>query len=143
MRPPEGLLFPVPAVSPASISDNFNDRRGSRTHHALDIMAPRHSQVVAVADGAIARMMLSDAGGITLYQWSEDRRLVFYYAHLQGYAFGLAEGQPIGRGQVLGYVGSTGNAPPGAPHLHFGIVEADKEGRWWGGLALNPYQAWR
>src|SRR5262245_3269582 len=80
------LLFPVPAVPVSAMANSFGDDRGGRLHHAVDIMAPRHAEVVAVADGTVARLMTSAAGGIAVYQWSEDGRLVFYYAHLQGYA---------------------------------------------------------
>jgi peptidoglycan LD-endopeptidase LytH len=140
---PEGLLFPVPAVSRAAMANSFADRRGVRTHHAVDILAPRHAEVVAVADGSIGRLMTSVAGGIAVYQWSDDQRLVYYYAHLQAYAPDLAEGQTVKRGQVLGYVGSTGNAPPNTPHLHFAITRAEKTGRLWGGAPVDPYPIWR
>lgn len=106
-------------------------------------MAPRHSEVVAVADGTIAQLTSRGAGGIAVYQYSEDRRFCFFYAHLQAYAPGLAEGQLVRRGEVIGYVGSTGNAPPGTPHLHFAIKADVKRGQWWGGKAVNPFQVWR
>ena len=138
-EPPAGLLFPVPAVSPPAMANSFNDRRGERTHQAVDIMAPRHSDVVAVADGTVARLMTSEAGGIAVYQWSAAGGLVFYYAHLQGYAPNLHQGQKVKRGEVLGYVGTTGNAPPGTPHLHFAISRVGKEGHWWGGAPIDPY----
>lgn len=140
---PGEMLFPVPGVSPMSMTDSFHDARGERVHHAVDIMAPRNSEVVAVADGAIARMMTSAAGGIAVYQWNQDRTLVYYYAHLEGYVKGLAEGQTVARGQVLGYVGTTGNAPANTPHLHFAISRVDKKGRWWGGAPVNPFLFWR
>lgn len=137
------ILFPVPGVSPKAMTDSFHDARGQRLHHAVDILAPRNSEVVAVADGTIARMMTSIAGGIAVYQWNQDRTLVYYYAHLEGYAKGLAEGQAVTRGQVLGYVGTTGNAPANTPHLHFAISRVDQKGRWWGGAPVNPFPIWR
>ena len=138
------LLFPVPAVSTAAMHDSFSDPRGKkRVHHAVDIMAPRNSEIVAVADGRIAKRQWSAAGGNGLYQWSADGQLIYYYAHLQAYAKNLKEGQIVQRGQVLGYVGSTGNAPARAPHLHFAIARATADGKWWGGVALNPYPVWR
>lgn len=137
------LLFPVPAVSSKGVPDSFADRRGERVHHALDILAPRHSEVVAVADGTIARLMTSVAGGIAVYQFSVDHRFSFYYAHLQGYANGLVEGQQVRRGQVLGYVGTSGNAPPNTPHLHFAISRVERPNQWSGGPPLNPYPLWR
>jgi murein DD-endopeptidase MepM/ murein hydrolase activator NlpD len=140
---PGEILFPVPGVSPKAMADSFHDARGARTHHAVDILAPRNSEVVAVADGTIARMMTSAAGGIAVYQWNADATLVYYYAHLEGYAKGLAEGQTVTRGQVLGYVGTTGNAPANTPHLHFAISRVDKKGRWWGGAPVNPFPLWR
>jgi len=140
---PADLLFPVPAVSPAAMADSFNDARGERIHHAVDIMAPRHSDVVAVADGTIARLMTSVAGGIAVYEWGAGQRFVYYYAHLQEYAPGLLEGQTVRRGQVLGYVGTTGNAPAHSPHLHFAIARVEKKDQWWGGVPIDPYPIWR
>ena len=140
---PANLLFPVPAVSPSTMADSFNDSRGERIHHAVDIMAPRHSEVVAVADGTIARMMTSVAGGIAVYEWGAGQRFVYYYAHLQEYVPGLAEGQTVRRGQVLGYVGTTGNAPAHSPHLHFAIARVEKKDQWWGGAPIDPYPIWR
>lgn len=140
---PEELLFPAPAASRAAMADSFNDARGGRVHHAVDIMAPRHSEVVAVADGSIARLTSSPAGGVAVYEWSAGRRFVYYYAHLQGYAPGLLEGQTVRRGQVLGYVGSTGNAPANTPHLHFAIARVERKDQWWGGAPVDPYPLWR
>ena len=140
---PTDLLFPVPAVPTSAMADSFNDPRGLRVHHAVDILAPRRSEVRAVADGTVARMMSSVAGGIAVYQWSADKGLVYYYAHLDGYAPGLEEGQKVTRGQLLGYVGTTGNAPPQTPHLHFAISRTDKTDRWWGGTPVNPFPIWR
>ncbi|MBX7185928.1 MAG: M23 family metallopeptidase [Vicinamibacteria bacterium] len=140
---PRDLLFPVPAVSSSAMADTFNDARGERLHHAVDIMAPRHSDVVAVADGSVARLATSVAGGIAVYEWSAGRRFVYYYAHLQEYAPGLVEGQTIRRGQVLGYVGTTGNAPRNSPHLHFAIARVEKKDQWWGGTPIDPFPIWR
>lgn len=140
---PGDILFPVPGVSTKAMADSFHDARGERVHHAVDILAPRNSEVVAVTDGTIARMMSSVAGGIAVYQWNEERTLVYYYAHLEGYAKGLAEGQTVTRGQVLGYVGTTGNAPANTPHLHFAISRVEKRGQWWGGAPMDPYPLWR
>jgi len=137
-----GLLFPVPAVSRAAMSDGFGESRGQGTHHAVDILAPRHSPVVAVADGRVARLWQSTAGGISLYQFDRSERYCYYYAHLQAYASGLAEGQEVKRGQVLGYVGTTGNAPPATPHLHFAIFEVTTPKSWWGGRPIDPYPLW-
>lgn len=134
-----GLAFPVPAVTTDAMSDSFTDPRGGRPHHAVDILAPRNADVVAVADGSVARLLDSEAGGTTLYQWSSDGRLCYYYAHLQSYAPGLSEGKKVRRGQLLGYVGTTGNAPPATPHLHFAIARVSRKGQWWGGEPVDPY----
>ena len=87
----------------------------------------------------MAKLFDSKAGGITLYQFDPSERFVYYYAHLQGYAPGIAEQQALKRGQVIGYVGATGNANPDAPHLHFAIFELGSEQQWWKGTAVNPY----
>jgi murein DD-endopeptidase MepM/ murein hydrolase activator NlpD len=133
----------VPAVSEEAMSDSFDDRRRRESHHAVDIMAPRHSPVVAVDDGKVARLWRSPAGGITVYQFDPSERYCYYYAHLEAYAPGLAEGQPVKRGQILGYVGSTGNAPAATPHLHFAIFEVTTPKQWWGGRPIDPYPIWR
>lgn len=140
---PSELLFPVPAVSPATMASSFLDRRGERVHHAVDILAPRHAEVVAVADGTVARIMTSTAGGLSVYHRSADQTFIYYYAHLQAYAPGLAEGAPVRRGQVLGFVGTSGNAPPTTPHLHFAIARVESHDRWWGGVPIDPYPIWR
>lgn len=139
-----GLAFPVRGIEPASIADSFTDARGlTRVHNAMDIMAPRGTAVVAVDSGTVSRLGKGGAGGITVYQLDEAGRYGFYYAHLDRLAAGLAEGQAVRRGDVLGYVGTTGNAPASAPHLHFAIFQvADGQARW-GGRPINPYPLWR
>jgi len=133
------MIVPVEGIARKALRDNFDERRGKRPHEALDIMAPRGTPVLAVDDGKVAKLFRSDAGGITVYQYDRDERFVYYYAHLDRYAKDLAEGQVLKRGQVLGYVGSTGNAPPHAPHLHFSIFKLGADKRWWKGTAVNPY----
>jgi murein DD-endopeptidase MepM/ murein hydrolase activator NlpD len=125
------------------MADSFGDRRGSRIHHAVDIFAPRHSFVVAVDDGMVAQLSRSPAGGISVYQLDASKRYCYFYAHLDGYAFGLAEGQPLKRGQVLGFVGTTGNAPRNTPHLHFAISLAPAPKRCWGGSPIDPFPIWK
>ena len=137
------LQFPVPAVSWVAMSDSFEDRRGPRVHHAVDILAPRHSTVVAVDDGMVARLLRSEAGGISVYQFDPSEAYCFFYAHLEAYVDGLREGQEIRRGQVLGYVGTTGNAPRNTPHLHFAISRVAVPKQWWGGSPIDPYPIWR
>jgi murein DD-endopeptidase MepM/ murein hydrolase activator NlpD len=133
------LEFPVEGVSSESIADSFLDGRISHIHHAIDVMAPRNTPVRAVDEGAIVQLGSSILGGISIYQADKQRRYCFFYAHLQGYAPGLREGQFVDRGQVIGYVGTTGNAPPGRPHLHFAIYTLDEGHRCGTGTAINPY----
>jgi peptidoglycan LD-endopeptidase LytH len=134
------LEVPVRGVARGSLTDTFMAPRGlSRVHHAMDIMAPRGTSVVAVDGGTVARLDSSGAGGLAVYQYDTAVRYCYYYAHLDGYAPGLAAGQSVARGQVLGVVGSTGNASPSAPHLHFAITEVDPATRSCHGRAVNPY----
>lgn len=138
--PPNGLLLPVQGVDFAALHDTFDDARGSeRRHEALDIMAPAGTPVMAVADGTIEKLFTSDRGGLTIYQFEPTGTYAYYYAHLQAYAPGIVEGQPVRRGDVLGTVGSTGNADPAAPHLHFAIFRLTPEKQWWTGEPVNPY----
>jgi peptidoglycan LD-endopeptidase LytH len=134
------LVVPVRGVTPAQLSDTFDDARGSeRRHEALDIMAPTGTPVVAVADGTIEKLFDSVQGGLTIYQFDPDRRYAYYYAHLDRYADGLAEQQVVRQGQVLGHVGSSGNADAAAPHLHFAIFALTPERQWSKGTPVNPY----
>ncbi|OGT59703.1 MAG: hypothetical protein A3E01_04375 [Gammaproteobacteria bacterium RIFCSPHIGHO2_12_FULL_63_22] len=135
-----GLLVPVSGVGPKQLSDTFAQSRGAgRLHDAIDIMAPRGTPVVAVADGRIAKLFDSKPGGLTVYQFDVDEKLAYYYAHLDSYAPTLVEGQQVRRGDVIGYVGSTGNASPDGPHLHFAIFVLGPDKKWWQGTAINPY----
>jgi murein DD-endopeptidase MepM/ murein hydrolase activator NlpD len=135
------LLMPVDGIRPGDLRDTFSDRRGggSRSHEALDIMAPRGTPVRAVEDGVIQKLFTSDAGGLTIYQFDPTETFSYYYAHLDSYADGLHEGQQVRKGDLIGYVGSTGNASPDAPHLHFGIFRLTPDKQWWKGGAINPY----
>jgi len=133
------LLMPVKGFDPKALRDNFDEARGIRRHEALDIMAARGTPVVAADDGTIAKLFRSVAGGITIYQYDPSEKFVYYYAHLDRYRDGLAQGEAVKRGDVIGYVGSTGNAPANAPHLHFTIFQLGPEKKWWRGKAVNPY----
>lgn len=133
------LTMPASGVSPADLSPQFYDARGERGHEALDIMAPKDTPVVAVEDGVIAKLFLSQAGGVTIYQFDPSGQYAYYYAHLDHYAPDLAEGQAVKRGQVIAFVGMTGNAP--VPHLHFAIFRLGPEKHWWQGEPLDPYPA--
>lgn len=135
-----GLLLPVQGIAREQLHDTFTDARSQgRSHDAIDIMAPAGTPVLAVADGRVEKLFTSVRGGLTIYQFEPSGRLAYYYAHLQRYADGLAQGQALRRGQVIGYVGSTGNASPEAPHLHFAIFVLGPERHWWEGQAINPY----
>ena len=134
------LTLPVERISKKDIRDNFEEMRGgNRRHEAIDVLAPRNTPVLAVEDGTIARLFLSDAGGITIYQFDPTENYVYYYAHLEGYAAGLKERDRVSRGQAIGYVGTTGNAPRDTPHLHFAIFKMAGEKQWWRGTAIDPY----
>ena len=135
------LEVPVLGTGPDSLRDTFDEKRGSsRKHEAIDILAPMNTPVVAVENGTIAKLFRSDAGGITVYQFDPTTTYVYYYAHLDHYAPGLAEGKRVERGQVIGYVGVTGNAPKDTPHLHFAIYKLTAEKKWWQGTPIDPYE---
>jgi murein DD-endopeptidase MepM/ murein hydrolase activator NlpD len=133
------LVIPVEGVSKDQLTRSFSESRGSRSHEAIDILAPRHTPVRAVESGTIARLFYSKAGGITIYQFDPAEQYTYYYAHLERYADGLAEGQPVRKGQVIGYVGVSGNAPKDTPHLHFAIFRLASDKRWWEGTPIDPY----
>jgi murein DD-endopeptidase MepM/ murein hydrolase activator NlpD len=133
------LMIPVDGVEREDLHNTFADARGSRAHEALDILAPRGTKVRAVEDGRIQKLFASKAGGLTIYQFEPTGIFTYYYAHLDRYEDGLREGQMVKRGQVIGYVGSSGNASPDAPHLHFAIFRLGPEKRWWQGEPINPY----
>ncbi len=137
------LTIPALGVSASALVSSFNDARSGHRHEAIDILAPRGTDVVAVEDGKVAKLFTSDAGGLTIYEFDPKQQFVYYYAHLDGYASGLNEGDEVTRGQVIGYVGTTGNAPKNTPHLHFAISKLGADHRWWGGTALDPYLVWR
>jgi murein DD-endopeptidase MepM/ murein hydrolase activator NlpD len=135
------LQLPVQGVLARDLRDTFADGRDNnqRGHEAIDIHAPRGTPVLAVEDGPIVKLFLSQAGGITIYQFDVTGQLAYYYAHLDRYAADLGEGQTVRRGSVIGYVGSSGNASPDAPHLHFAIFRLGPEKQWWKGEPVNPF----
>jgi peptidoglycan LD-endopeptidase LytH len=133
------LTIPVQGVAASQILSNYHDDRGQgRKHEALDILSPRGTPVVAVEDGHVAKIFTSARGGLTIYQFDPTQRYCYYYAHLDSYAEGLAEGQKVKRGQTIGYVGTSGNAPENTPHLHFAITRLGADPRWWEGEPLDP-----
>lgn len=141
---PSGLLLPVQGIAAAQLQDTFTDARSQgRVHDAIDILAAEGTPVLAVADGTIEKLFDSERGGLTVYQFEPGGAYCYYYAHLQRYADGLAEKQAVKRGDVIGYVGHTGNASPDAPHLHFEIHRLGPEKQWWKGESLNPYPVLR
>ncbi len=134
------LIIPVEGVRPDDLRDTFNaSRSGGRTHRAIDIMAPCGTPVLAATDGEIVRVVHNARGGNTIYQMCDDRKLVFYYAHLDRYADDLAKGQYARQGEVIGYVGDTGNAGAGNCHLHFSIWAITDPKKYWEGDNINPY----
>jgi murein DD-endopeptidase MepM/ murein hydrolase activator NlpD len=134
------LLIPVVGVSRAALRDTFGQARsGMRMHGAIDILAPRGTPVVASVDGAVRKLFTSAAGGLTIYEFDVPQQKVYYYAHLDRYAAGLHEGELLHRGDIIGYVGTTGNAPPGTPHLHFAIGALPPSKEWWKSVPENPY----
>lgn len=138
--PSDRLTIPVKGVRRDQLLDTFNDARSeNRVHDALDIPAPQGTPVIAAADGEIAKFFDSEKGGITIYQYSADKKLVYYYAHLQSRSDQIREKQFVKRGTVIGYVGDTGNAGAGNFHLHFSIMQIEKPERYWEGTDINPY----
>ena len=137
------LLIPVEGVQADQLTRQFSDERGGGKHEAIDILAPRNTPVKAVEDGSIARLFYSNAGGITVYQFDPTSKFCYYYAHLERYADGLREGEAVRKGQLIGYVGTSGNAPKTTPHLHFAIFRLTEAKHWWEGTAIDPYDVLR
>ena len=133
------LMVPVEGIAPSHVPNTFSAPRGNRRHNALDILAPRGTPVLAADDGRIHSMRRNAAGGIIIYLVDADERMVHYYAHLDGYRKGLAEGDRVRKGDVLGYVGTTGNAPESTPHLHFQVMRLEDLRRYWEGTPVNPH----
>jgi murein DD-endopeptidase MepM/ murein hydrolase activator NlpD len=139
---PAGLAIPVVGIKANDLSDTYTQARagGARRHDAIDIMAPTGRPVVSAAPGTVEKLYFSNGGGgTTVYVRSDDKRWMYYYAHLSAYAPGLHEGQHLLRGAPVGFVGSSGNANPAGPHLHFAINRMEPGERWWQGTAINPY----
>ncbi|HSP14302.1 MAG TPA: M23 family metallopeptidase [Thermoanaerobaculia bacterium] len=135
-----GLIIPVDGVTADHLKSDFNDSRGGfRVHQAIDILAPRGTPVRAAVAGTIRKLFVSRAGGITIYEFDENQDRVYYYAHLDRYADFLVEGMTVAQGDVIGYVGTTGNAPANTPHLHFAISILPPAKEWWKGEPIDPY----
>ena len=134
------LVIPVAGVRPEQLIDTYDDARSEgRVHDAIDIPAAADTPVIAATDGKILKLFQSERGGTTIYQLSANQELIFYYAHLSRYADGLVEGDTVKQGQVIAYVGDTGNAGPGNYHLHFSIAVVSDPKRYWEGTNINPY----
>jgi murein DD-endopeptidase MepM/ murein hydrolase activator NlpD len=133
------LMVPVAGVRPDQVADTYlAPRGGGRTHRALDILAPRGTPVIAADAGRVLRLRTGGPGGITVFAVDSADRYVYYYAHLDRYVASLAEGQDLIKGQIIGYVGSTGNASAEVPHLHFQLMRRPNAARWWDGEPLDP-----
>jgi peptidoglycan LD-endopeptidase LytH len=130
---------PVAGMEPGELVDNYNQMRGSIRHEALDIMAPKGTPVVAAVDGELKKLFNSKKGGLTIYQFDEGEEYCYYYAHLDRYAPGVKEGMQLHRGDLIGYVGTSGNAAKDGPHLHFSVMKLGPEKQWWKGTPVNPY----
>ncbi len=138
------LMIPVQGIKPGELQNTFDDSRSAgRVHEAIDIMAPRNTPVVAVESGRIAKLFTSNLGGLTIYQFDPTETYSYYYAHLERYAPGIQEGMQVNRGQVIGYVGSSGNANPEGPHLHFAIFKLNEQKNWWKGAPVNPFHLFK
>ena len=135
------LTAPIANMKPSDVRDTFTEIHSGHPHEAIDIMEPRGTPVRAVVSGVIRKLFLSKPGGNTIYEFDETGTLCYYYAHLDRYEPGLHEGMHVNAGQQIGFVGSTGNASPDAPHLHFSVMRIDEPAKWWKGTWLNPYSA--
>lgn len=133
------LVIPVAGVERQALRDTYAELRGSRPHDAIDIPAPRGTAVVSATHGRLLKLHSSVPGGLMVYAADGSDRFILMYSHLDAYAPGLSEGMPLRQGQLLGYVGTTGNAPPETPHLHFAIARGRPSVSWWRGTAVNPY----
>ena len=132
------LTIPVAGVKSEELLDTFNEARGERRHEALDIPAPRGTPVLSATNGRLQRLFSSERGGLMVYASDSSERFILMYAHLDRYAEGMSDGVALRRGQVIGYVGTTGNAPPNLPHLHFAIARSKNVSRWWEGTPVDP-----
>jgi murein DD-endopeptidase MepM/ murein hydrolase activator NlpD len=135
------LAMPIAGLTKASLHDTYNEMRGggTRPHEALDILAPRGTPVLSAAPGRVLKLFNSKAGGLMVYAADSSEHFILMYGHLDAYQPGLAEGQPLRRGQPIGIVGTTGNASPAVPHLHFAIASSSDVKVWWKGAPVNPY----
>ncbi len=141
--PATRIRLPIDGINIESFKDGFAERRGERPHEAVDMLALRNTPVHAVDNGSIAKLFTSKPGGLTIYQFDPSGHLCYYYAHLERYADGLKDGQTVTQGDIIGYVGTTGNAAPNTPHLHFAVFELNADKHWWQGRPLDPYRVFK
>jgi murein DD-endopeptidase MepM/ murein hydrolase activator NlpD len=140
----QSLIIPAAGVTADKLVDSFDDMRGrTRRHEALDIMAPRGTRVLSAEAGRVLKLHSSVAGGLSIYVADPTQRFIMLYAHLDSYRSGLVEGTTVKKGELLGFVGTTGNASPSVPHLHFAIARTDNPAEWWKGTPLNPFLIYR
>ena len=135
----DSIVIPVAGIARATLRDDFNDIHNGHPHHAIDILAARGTPVLAAVDGTIRKLFESRAGGLTIYEFDMATERSYFYAHLDAYASNIVEGMRVQQGDVIGYVGTTGNAPPGTPHLHFAITLLPPDKAWSKGEAIDPY----
>ncbi|MEO7454775.1 MAG: M23 family metallopeptidase [Gemmatimonadaceae bacterium] len=134
------LSMPVAGVKATDLHDTYNEMRGgTRVHEALDILAPRGTPVLSATGGRVLKLFNSKAGGLMVYAADSSERFILMYGHLDAYAPGLADGQPLKRGQQIGIVGTTGNAPANTPHLHFALARSLDVKQWSKGVPVDPY----
>lgn len=133
--------LPIEGIRSKDLRDSFYESHNGHRHEAIDLMAPRGTRVLAVTEGRIEKLFVSKAGGKTIYEFDDSSTYCYYYAHLDHYADGIIEGHHVSPGNLIGYVGSTGNASPNAPHLHFAIYRLGSEPLWWTGVPIDPYPA--
>jgi peptidoglycan LD-endopeptidase LytH len=126
------IRMPVVGISTRQLDDSWHAPRdgGVRQHKGIDIFAPKGTEVVAVADGVISFIGDQRLGGHCIWLTTENGAS-FYYAHLDRWAAGLYEGMLVQSGDLLGYVGNSGNAISTPSHLHFGVNQNDE--------MVNPY----
>jgi murein DD-endopeptidase MepM/ murein hydrolase activator NlpD len=139
LPPLPDIGYPLSDIRTQELRSQFNDKRRGHIHHAIDLMRRRGTPILAVTDGTIRKLDRSRSGGISIYLFDGSEEYCFFYAHLDHYARGLHEGREVHRGDVIGYVGSTGNAKRSAPHLHFAVSRISPEPKWFGGIAIDPF----
>ena len=136
---PDDQVSPIQGLTRADLHDTFEETHNGHRHEAIDLIQPQGTPVHAMVAGTIQKLFLSKPGGNTIYEFDDAGVYCYYYAHLDRYDPSVHEGMHVARGDVIGYVGSTGNADPGTPHLHFEIHQLGPDKHWWQGMPLNPY----